>query len=163
MWSTVIPWEWSSSMILSWIKFQTRKWAWRVSIAGFMHVCERKRVVLLYHERGPRHGVAMLVESVGEAQLGDDPSVTVIVDYRSIEVENHRRRRHASAHLSHAQSTTFKMLKIINVNKNPKKRVFLSSKFSYLVQIHWKIFWNLNFWERNLDLISLPFKNISWN
>lgn len=41
------------------------------------------------HERGPRKGGSELVEKVGETHLVDDPSVTVVVDNGSIEVENH--------------------------------------------------------------------------
>lgn len=41
------------------------------------------------HERGPWKGGSELVEEVGETGLVDDPSVTVVVDNGSIEVENY--------------------------------------------------------------------------
>lgn len=47
-----------------------------------------------YHERGPGHGGAELVEKVGETHFGDDPAVAVIVDYRPIKVENHHHLLH---------------------------------------------------------------------
>ena len=54
-------------------------------------------IMVAYHERGPGHGGAKVVEEGSETHLGDDPSVTVIVDYGPIKVKYH----HHSHSLSH--------------------------------------------------------------
>jgi len=158
MWSTVIPCKWSSSMILSWIKFRTRKWEWRVSIAGFMH--------LYYYTMREVQG--MVWRSWLNRWVRPNSVMIHLSLSSSIMVRSKSKTTVAATLPSILAMLNLPLIEKVegnNVNKYPKKRVgifFSKNKKQILKQTQRHFVYSTSLCDQsNLDLLVLNFDLIS--